>query len=732
MLKKTPNETPIYKDTNRPPEERARDLVSRLTMEEKISQMLYYSSALRKLGIPEYNWWNECLHGVARAGVATVFPQAIGMAAAFDRELLYRVASVIAVEARAKHHEFACREDRGIYKGLTFWSPNLNIFRDPRWGRGQETYGEDPYLTGRLAVAFIRGLQGEHPKYLQAAACAKHYAVHSGPETLRHEFNAVVSKKDLRETYLPAFRDAVKEAKVEAVMGAYNRVNGEPATASKTLLENILRKEWGFAGHVVSDCGAVQDIHKNHKVTASPEESAALAVNSGCDLNCGRIFEALREAVKKGLVSEETIDRAVTRLVKTRIKLGMLDPPELVPLSDTPYEKNDCAKHRRLALEAAVKSMVLLKNQNDLLPLDKKAIKTIAVIGPNADNKKILLGNYFGTPSKYVTPLTGIREAAGEAIKVVYAEGCQLNTTAVGYWGEEPTSGFAEALAAAGRADVVIMCLGLSPDLEGEEGAAANSDGGGDRRYLQLPGMQEELLKAVAATGKPVVLALFNGSPVAINWAQENIPAIIEAWYPGEEGGTALAGILFGDYNPAGRLPVTFVKSLAQLPPFTDYSMKGRTYRYMEEEPLYPFGYGLSYTIFTYTNLRVSDHELNTAEKKDLQVRVEVTNSGKRAGEEVVQVYIEAPDAGVVAPKRELKGFARVALYPGETKEVKFTLTKRELAGIDEEGNCLLKTGRFTIYAGGRQPGSRSKNLTGTEMLTAGVTVTGKTIKLPY
>src|SRR5690554_4910615 len=400
MLKKTPNETPIYKDTNRPPEERARDLVSRLTMEEKISQMLYYSSALRELGIPEYNWWNECLHGVARAGVATVFPQAIGMAAAFDRELLYRVASVIAVEARAKHHEFACREERGIYRGLTFWSPNINIFRDPRWGRGQETYGEDPYLTGRLGVAFIRGLQGDHPKYLKAAACAKHYAVHSGPEPLRHQFNAVVSKKDLRETYLPAFCAAVREGKVEAVMGAYNRVNGEPACGSKTLLEDILRKEWGFTGHVVSDCGAIYDIHRHHRVTASPAESTTLAINSGCDLNCGWTYTALKEAVEEGLVSEETITRAVIRVLTTRFKLGMFDPPSMVPLAEIPYELNDAEDHRRLALEAAVKSMVLLKNENGLLPLDKSKIRTIAVIGPNADNKRVLLGNYHGTPSK--------------------------------------------------------------------------------------------------------------------------------------------------------------------------------------------------------------------------------------------------------------------------------------------------------------------------------------------
>jgi beta-glucosidase len=602
----------IFKDPSRPMEERIADLLSRMSLEEKISQMLYSTSALGKLGIPEYNWWNECLHGVARAGIATVFPQAIGMAASFDPDLLYRVATVIAVEARAKYHEFVRHEDRGIHKGLTFWSPNINIFRDPRWGRGQETFGEDPYLTGRLGVAFIRGLQGDDPKYLKVAACAKHYAVHSGPESLRHEFDAKVSPKDLRETYLPAFYEAVKEAKVEAVMGAYNRVNGEAACASPTLLDDILREEWGFAGHVVSDCGAIADIHEHHRLAASPQEAAAQAVNHGCDLNCGWIFKHLQQAVEEGLVSLETINRSVARLLRTRMKLGMFDPPEMVPLANTPYELNDCAQHRRLALETAEKSMVLLKNENNLLPLAKERLKTIAVIGPNADNFRILLGNYFGTPSEYVTPLAGIRTAVGKEVKVLYAEGCKLNSTAVGYWGEQPTSGFAEALAATERADVVIMCLGLSPELEGEEGEVANSDGGGDRNRLNLPGMQEELLKAIAAVGKPVVLTIFNGSPVAINWAQERIAAIVAAWYPGEEGGTALANVLFGVANPAGRLPVTFVKSVAQLPPFSDYSMKGRTYRYLEEEPLYPFGYGLSYTKFHYADLTVSSQELDT------------------------------------------------------------------------------------------------------------------------
>jgi beta-glucosidase len=732
MMNEVKNATPLFRDPSRPLEERIADLLSRMSLEEKISQMLYNSSALGKLGIPEYNWWNECLHGVARAGIATVFPQAIGMAASFDPELLYRIATAIAGEARAKHHEFVRREDRGIHKGLTFWSPNINIFRDPRWGRGQETFGEDPYLTGRLGVAFIRGLQGDDPKYMKVAACAKHYAVHSGPESLRHEFDATVSPKDLRETYLPAFYDAVKEAKVEAVMGAYNRVNGEAACASQTLLVDILRGEWGFDGHVVSDCGAIADIHEHHQITASSEESAALAVNHGCDLNCGWMFKHLQRAIAKGLVSVEAIDRSVARLLQTRMKLGMFDPPELVPYANTPYELNDCAEHRRLALEAAEKAIVLLKNENNLLPLEKERLKTIAVIGPNADQQRVLLGNYFGTPSQYVTPLAGIREAVGKEVRVLYAEGCKLNSSVAGYWGEQPTSGFTEALAAAERADVVIMCLGLSPELEGEEGEVANSDGGGDRNRLSLPGMQEELLKAVAATGKPVVLTLFNGSPVTINWAQENIAAIVAAWYPGEEGGTALANVLFGFYNPAGRLPVTFVKSVEQLPPFTDYSMKGRTYRYMKEEPLYPFGYGLSYTKFTYTGLTVSSSELNTAAAQELQVAVQVENSGARAGEEVVQLYVKDVEASVVVPNRELKGVKRIALQPGERRQVAFVLTPKQLSLIDAAGRRRLEPGEFRIWVGGSQPDDRSRRLTGAEVLETVVVVKGEALEMEY
>lgn len=717
----------LFQRSDLPMEERIKDLISRLTLEEKVSQLLYDSAAIPHLGIPEYNWWNECLHGVARAGTATVFPQAIGMAASFNAPLLQQVAEVIATEARAKHHEAARHGDRGIYKGLTFWTPNINIFRDPRWGRGQETYGEDPYLTAQLGIAFVKGLQGDHPKYLKAAACAKHFAVHSGPESLRHSFDARCSQKDLYETYLPAFRALVTEAKVESVMGAYNRTNGEPCCASPTLLQKILREDWGFEGHVVSDCGAIHDIHAHHKVTGSPEESAALAVKNGCDLNCGRVYPALVEAVAQGLISEEEIDRALARLLRTKFKLGLFDPEEEVPYAQIPYEVVACDEHRSLAREMARQSMVLLKNENNLLPLSKE-LKTVAVIGPNADSRKVLLGNYFGTSSQLVTALEGIRRKLEPNCRVLYAEGCDLTTTRPGYWGNSPREGFAEALAVAERADAVIMCMGVSPDLEGEEGAAANSDGGGDRLTLELPGMQNELIKEVAALGKPLVLVLFSGSPLAVTWAQENVPAIIQAWYPGEEGGNALADIIFGDYNPAGRLPITFVKSLDQLPPFTDYSMEGRTYRYLKEEPLYPFGYGLSYTSFTYSNLQ-APAELNIGE--ELVVQVDVENTGARAGEEVVQLYIRHRDASAAVPHHSLQGFARIRLEPGEKRTVTFRLAPRQLAVFDEEGRCLVEPGAVELLAGGSQPDARSEELTGQKPLLGQVLLVGETLELP-
>ncbi|MDK2902239.1 MAG: beta-glucosidase [Clostridiales bacterium] len=720
---------PIYLDPDQPLSKRVDDLVSRLTLEEKVSQMVYTSSAIPRLGIPEYNWWNECLHGVAAAGIATVFPQAIGMAASFDDKFLYRVACAISDEARAKHHEFVRQGDRGIFKGLTFWSPNINIFRDPRWGRGQETYGEDPYLTGRMGLAFVKGLQGDDPKYLKVVATPKHYAVHSGPEPLRHSFDARVSQKDLRETYLPAFKECVIEGRAESIMGAYNRTNGEPCCASPTLLQKILREEWHFEGYVVSDCGAINDIHAHHKVTSTPEESAALAVNAGCDLNCGKVFESLVNAVKQGLISEEIIDRAVKRLFRARFKLGMFDPPEQVPYAQIPYEVNDCEENRGLALEMARESMVLLKNEGGLLPI-KKDLKAIAVIGPNADNKKVLLGNYNGMPSKYVTALEGIRAKVSSHTKIYYAEGCDLINTEDSDWGARATAGFAEALAAAQRADVVIMCLGLSPDLEGEEGNASKSAAGGDRVSLDLPGMQEELLKAVCAAGKPVVLVLFSGSPVSINWAHENVPAILQAWYPGEEGGTAIADVLFGDYSPSGRLPVTFVKSVEQLPSFTDYNMKGRTYRYMEDEPLYPFGYGLSYTTFEYSNLTFSAEAIEAGQS--LAVSVDVKNTGEMAGDEVVQLYLKDLEASVDVPIHELKGFTRVKLQPGESTTVTFTLTPRQMALIDNDGRCILEPGKFRLMVGGRQPDKRSEALVDSTILIKEFEVVGKTIELEY
>ena len=718
----------LFRQVDRTMEERITDLLSRMTLEEKVSQMVYNSRAIPHLGIEEYNWWNECLHGVGRAGIATVFPQAIGMAASFNTELLYKVADVTADEARAKHHEAARKHDREIYKGLTFWTPTINIFRDPRWGRGQETYGEDPYLTGELGVAFVRGLQGDHPEYLKVTACAKHFAVHSGPEGLRHSFDAQASQKDLYETYLPAFRALVVDGKVEAVMGAYNRTNGEPCCASPTLLQEILREQWGFQGHVVSDCGAIDDIHRYHKVTKTPAESAALAVNNGCDLNCGRVFPHLLEAVEQGLIDEQTIDKALARLLQAKFRLGMFDPDEQVSYTQIPFEVVASSEHRALARETARQSMVLLKNENHLLPLSKD-LKTVAVIGPNANADNVLLGNYYGTSSKLVNALDGIRAKIEPDTKVLYAEGCDLISTKHSFWGNSPAAGFSEAMSMVERADAVIFVGGISPALEGEEGEAANSDGSGDKLSLNLPGLQTELLEQVCQSGKPVVLVLFSGSPLAINWAAEHVPAIVHAWYPGEEGGSALADILFGDYNPAGRLPVTFVKSLDQVPEFTDYSMEGRTYRYLREEPLYPFGYGLSYTDFSYSNLTPAASQITTGQ--DLTLSVDLENVGQRPGDEVVQLYVRHSETPLPTPNHELQGFKRVALKPGEKKTVTFTLSPRQMAIFDKEGACLVQPGRIEIFVGGSQPDSLSQRLTGQKLLSVQVELRGETVELP-
>ncbi len=727
------DEVPMYQDTSRTFEERARDLVARMTLKEKVSQMVDKAKAIPRLGIPAYNWWNECLHGVANAGVATVFPQAIGMAATFDTELIAEVTKVISDEARAKFHE-GLRKGRYSLSmipligmtlkapnGLTFWSPNINIFRDPRWGRGQETYGEDPYLTAEIAKVFVKGLQGDDPKYLKVVSTPKHFAVYNGPERGRFSFDAKVSLKDLRETYLYAFKECVKEARAASIMGAYNRLNGVPCCANKYLLQEVLRDEWGFDGYVVSDCGAILWNRLNHKYFRSLAESAAWAVKNGCDLECGMVLNAYRflpRAVKRGYITEEEIDRAVFRLMKARFQLGMFDPPEQVPYAAIPYELNDCPAHRELARKTARKSIVLLKNQDQLLPLGED-IKTIAVIGPNAHSKRVLLGNYNGIPSKSVTPLEGIRKRVASSVQVLYAKGCKVRRRIL--WG------FSKAKKVAEQADVVVMCMGINHTIEMEDMFITPNP---DKPSIALPPHQQRLLDEIHALGKPIVLILLSGSPVAVPWADENIQAIIELWYPGEEGGTALADVLFGDYSPAGRLPITYFRSTQDLPPITDVSMKGRTYRYLETEPLYPFGYGLSYTQFKYSNLKLSAPEVHAGE--DLEVTVDLENVGDRASDEVVQLYLKDLDASVTVPHHQLSGFKRVTLNPGEKQTVAFNLTARQMALITEEGKCILEPGTFRVIVGGSQPDDRSKALMGQAPLDQEFNVTGKPIELEY
>lgn len=722
-------EKPAYLDESLSFQERARDLVSRMTLKEKVTQMLHTAAPVPRLGIPRYNWWNEALHGVARAGVATSFPQAIGMAAAFDEEMIHKTADIISTEGRAKYNEFFKKGDHDIYKGLTFWSPNVNIFRDPRWGRGHETYGEDPYLTGKLGVAYIKGLQGDDPRYLKAAACAKHFAVHSGPEELRHSFDAVATPKDLYETYLPAFRDCVIDGGVEAVMGAYNRVNGEPACGSEELLVKILRGQWQFQGHVVSDCWAIKDFHEHHRVTASPEESVALALNHGCDLNCGNMYMNLLTAYEMNLVTEETIDKSVIRLMETRMKLGLFDEPEHVPFNAIPYELNDCDEHRAYAIEVSKKSLVLLKNEGNLLPLDKKTLKSIAVIGPNADSRDALVGNYCGTASRYTTVLEGVREAVGAGTRVYYAEGCHLyKDRSSGL--TEAKDRFAEAISAAERSDVVVMCLGLDASIEGEEGDVSNEYASGDKRHLNLPGAQQELLETVQALGKPVILVLLSGSAIALTWADEHVPAIVNAWYPGADGGKAVASLLFGGFSPSGRLPVTFYRTTEELPDFTDYSMKNRTYRYMTARPLYPFGYGLSYTRFEYQPVAGAKTVIQAGESIELSVKVK--NAGQRDSEEAVQLYLKDEEASVDVPVWQLKGFKKVALAAGAEETVTFTVTARDMALIDNDGKCRLETGAFTAFIGGSQPDGRSLELTGAPVVRFEFQVDGESQEIVF
>ena len=686
--------------------ERAKQLVAQMTLEEKVGQTLNWAPAVERLGIKAYNWWNEALHGVARAGVATVFPQSIGLAATFDEDLIEEVADAISTEGRAKFNMQQKYGDTDIYKGLTFWSPNVNIFRDPRWGRGHETFGEDPYLTSRLGVRFVEGIQGHDENYLKAAACAKHFAVHSGPEDIRHSFDAIATKQDMAETYLPAFKACVQEAGVEAVMGAYNRTNGEPCCGSKTLLKDILRDEWGFTGHVTSDCWAIKDFHEGHHVTETPVESVAMAMNNGCDLNCGNLFHYLKQAVEEGLVEESRLDEALVNLFTTRMKLGVFDEKGKNPFDQIDYTEVDTKEMQALNRKVAERCVVLLKNENQTLPLDKKAIKTVGVIGPNANNRRALVGNYEGTASRYWTVLEGIQEYLGDDVRVMASEGCHLCHKKAQGLGQEDDR-ISEVKGVCEASDVIIAVMGLDSGLEGEEGDQGNEYASGDKPNLELPGLQQHVLETICSFGKPVVLVILSGSALAVNWADQNVPAIIQGWYPGAQGGRAIADLLFGEKNPEGKLPVTFYKSTDDLPEFTDYSMKGRTYRYMQQDALYPFGYGLSYTDFEYSDVSVT---AENAGADGATVKATVKNVGKMAGGETVQVYVKVCKDGT--PNAQLKGIKKLHLQPGESADVQIKLSREALGAFDENG-VLQVGGEVKVYVGGQAPDARSAKLTG-------------------
>lgn len=851
-----------YLNTNLSFEERTSDLVSRLTLEEKVQLLRYDSPEIKRLGIPAYNWWNECLHGVARSGLATVFPQAIGMAAMWDADQMFANANSISDEARAKHHEYVRQGKRGIYEGLTFWTPNINIFRDPRWGRGMETYGEDPFLTAELAIPFVKGLQGDDPKYLKLVATAKHFAVHSGPESTRHSFDVWPNDYDMAETYLPHFKRTVQEANVYSVMCAYQRFKGAPCCGNK-YLEDLVRNKWGFQGYIVSDCWAIRDFfEKNaHAVVATPEEAAAMAVKAGTDLNCGNTYYPyLIGAVKQGLITESEIDVSVKRVILTRMKLGQFDPDSMVKYSQMPINVVDCEKHRLLALQSARKSMVLLKNENNILPFSKQ-IKRVAVIGPNANDNEVLLGNYNGYPVINITPFEGIKHKLPDA-EVNYAQGCTLaenfpflsavpadflfadksakqkglnaeyfdtvdlkgeplhkridpnvdftwrskapfddlkserysvrwkgvlipNETGEYVLGGEGLSGFKlfvngkrildyknnkhharkifqpihliagkaydikieysqednenstirflweqpkinlknQAVELAKKSDVVVLCMGLSPLLEGEE-MKVNATGfyGGDRTDIKLPEVQTDLIKEIKKLGKPTILVLLNGSALAFNWENENIPAILEAWYPGQAGGQAIADVIFGDYNPGGRLPLTFYKSIDQIPAFDNYDMSGKTYRYFKGEPLYEFGYGLSFTNFEYSVKQIPE---TIKAGENIDISVDVKNTGKLDGDEVVQLYVSLPESKLKTSIRSLQGFKRIHLAAGETKTVSFTLKPGQFAARNADNTALVESGNVQLSIGGKQPDAKA--ITSRQVVQQNVKVTGST-----
>lgn len=686
---------------------KAAELVGQMTLEEKVFQTLHSAPAIEHLDIKSYNWWNEALHGVARAGVATVFPQAIGLAASFDEELLAEVGEAVSTEGRAKFNFQQKFKDTDIYKGLTFWAPNVNIFRDPRWGRGHETLGEDPYLTSRLGTAFIEAMQGDGD-YMKVAACAKHFAVHSGPESVRHSFNAEVTMQDLFETYLPAFQACVQEGGVEAVMGAYNRTNGEPCCGSPFLLQDILRQEWGFEGHVTSDCWAIKDFHEHHQVTAGAVESVALAMNSGCDLNCGNIFIYLIQAVKEGLVKESRLDEAVANLLVTRMKLGLFEEPEQVPYRNLGLAELDSDKHKQLNRRVSGKTLVLLKNEQGLLPLDKHKISSIGVIGPNADNRKALVGNYEGTASEYVTIVEGIREQLNDGTRLFYSEGCHLYKERVSGLGQR-NDRISEVRAICEASDVLVACMGLDSGLEGEDGDEGNEFASGDKPDINLPGIQEEVLKIMKESGKPMILVILSGSALALDWADRNVDAIVQGWYPGAQGGRAIADLLFGESSPEGKLPVTFYSSSNRLPEFTDYAMKNRTYRYLEETPVYPFGYGLTYTDIRVTGLTADTAGLDGTTSVTFTVLAE--NNGSRPGTETIQLYFAGPCPN--APRFTLRGMKKVSLQPGEKKEVAFCLKAADFGLYNENAELVLYQGDYRVYAGISQPDERSVSLTG-------------------
>lgn len=692
-------------------EERAVHLVDQMTVEEMASQLRYDAPAIERLHIPAYNWWSEGLHGVARAGTATVFPQAIGLAATFDPVLIEKIGDTIATESRAKYNAASAHGDRDIYKGLTIWSPNVNIFRDPRWGRGHETYGEDPYLTSRLGESFVKGLQGDG-SYLKTAACAKHFAVHSGPEKERHHFDAKATRKDMWETYLPAFQACV-EAGVESVMGAYNRTNGEPCCANTYLMEEVLRGKWHFEGHYVSDCWAIKDFHENHKVTRNAEESAYLALEKGCDLNCGCTYREIMPAYKKGDLPLSLIRRAAIRLFTTRFLLGMFDKTEY---DEIPYETIACKEHLALAKKAAEESIVLLKNDG-ILPLKKKKGMTIGVIGPNADSREALIGNYHGTPPRYITVLEGIQDYLGEDGRVLYAQGCHLYKDREEALAQ-PDDRISEAVSCAEHADVVVLCLGLDETLEGEEGDTGNSYASGDKLDLLLPPPQQRLLEAVAKTKKPFIVCLLAGSAMDLNFADQEAAAILQAFYPGAEGGREVARLLFGEYSPSGKLPVTIYRDLTEMPAFTDYTMRGRTYRYLTKKPLYPFGYGLTYSDCVIDEIQPEkEYTYEDAVKDGIEIKVHVENRGSYDTEEVLQGYVKVQSPNeVLHPK--LGVFARIHIKAGEGQWISLHISKTAFSTVTEDGERVYDGKKAQIFIGFGQPDERTAELLGVNSLS--------------